>query len=86
MTRRSGKRRSWTKRESRKHSSDALRYAMTKEAATQADVGKWSGNRTIRTVGSWLSRKSALELESVLCSGRLRGHFLRYLSVCDRKK
>lgn len=74
---------SWSDRQLRQHSAAALRYAMTEELASQADVAKWS-KKSVRAVREQLSGRRLLTLD-VLRSGRLRRHLLRYLSVCDQR-
>ena len=75
---------SWSERQIRQHSAGAFRYALDREQATQPDAAKWV-RRSERTIRDWLAGRSAIDLRSVLRSGRLRRHFLRYLTVCDRR-
>jgi hypothetical protein len=75
---------SWSDRQIRQHSAGAFRYALDREQATQPDAAKWV-RRSERTIRDWLSGRSAIDLRSVLRSGRLRPHFLRYLTACDRR-
>jgi hypothetical protein len=57
---------------------------MRKAVASHADAAKWC-RRTDRTIRAWLAEKAPVDIESVLCSRRLRREFLRYLTVCDRR-
>lgn len=78
---------SWSEPQIRKHGAAALRYAMSKELATQADVASWcrpvprSGARLVR---KWLKEESLMTF-AVLGSARLRPHILHYLDVCDQR-
>jgi transposase len=74
----------WSERQIRQHSAGALRYALDVTGATQADAAKWV-QRSERTVRDWLAERAAIDLRSVLRSGRLRRAFLRYLTVCDQR-
>jgi hypothetical protein len=75
---------SWPRKVSRQHAAGALRYAIRQARASQVSAAGWM-HRSERTVREWLAERVPVELESVLCSGRLRRPFLRYLSVCDRR-
>lgn len=74
----------WSERQIRQHSAGALRYAMLQAHATQPDAAVWC-RKSERTIRDWLSGRARIDLTSVLRSGRLRGAFLRYLVVCDRR-
>jgi hypothetical protein len=75
----------WSERQIRQHSAGALRHAMNKAGATQADAAKWC-RVSERTVRDWLAGRTPINLRAVLRSGRLRREFIRYLRVCDRKE
>lgn len=78
---------SWSEAQIRNHGSAALRYAMSKEVATQGDVASWcrpkprSGARLVR---KWVKGESILTF-AILGSGRLRSHILDYLVACDKR-
>jgi hypothetical protein len=75
----------WSEAKVRQHSAGALRYAMDKAGATQAQAAKWCGV-SVRTVADWLAGRAAINLRAVLRSGRLRREFIRYLRVCDLRE
>ncbi len=75
----------WSERQIRQHSAGALRHAMTKAGATQADAAKWC-RVSERTIRDWLAERAPINLRAVLRSGRLRREFIRYLRVCDLKE
>jgi len=74
----------WSERQIRQHAAGAFRYAVRVANATQLDVAKWM-QRSERTVRDWLAGRAPVDANGVLRSGRLRGPFLRYLTVCDRR-
>jgi hypothetical protein len=76
---------SWSKRIARQHLAGAIRYAMIQTRASQASAAAWC-QKSERTVRNWLSERSAVDVEAVLRSARLRRPFLRYLQVCDQKE
>jgi hypothetical protein len=76
---------SWSEAQIRQHSAGALRYAMRKAGATQADAAKWC-HVSERTVRDWIAGRAPVNLRAVLRSGRLRREFIRYLRVCDLKE
>lgn len=71
----------WSDRQIRQHAAGAFRYAVATAGATQVDAAKWM-RRSERTVRDWLAGRAPVDTNGVLRSGRLRGHFLRYLTVC----
>jgi hypothetical protein len=75
----------WSERQIAQHSADALRHAISKAGATQADAAKWC-RVSLRTVQAWLAGTAPINLRAVLRSGRLRREFIRYLRVCDLKE
>lgn len=75
----------WSDRQITQHSAGALRYAVAKAGATQADAAKWC-RVSLRTMQAWLAGTAPLNLRAVLRSGRLRREFIRYLRVCDLKE
>jgi hypothetical protein len=75
----------WTERQITQHSAGALRYAVRKAGATQADAAKWC-RVSLRTVQAWFAGTAPVNLRAVLRSGRLRREFIRYLRVCDLKE
>lgn len=83
----------WSERQITQHSADALRHAIAKAGATQADAAKWCGV-SLRTMQAWLAPNARaasrvpvrIDLRAVLRSGRLRREFIRYLRVCDLKE
>lgn len=76
---------SWSERQIRQHSADALRYAIRKAGGTQLDAAKWC-RVSVRTIGDWVAGRAPINLRAVLRSGRLRREFIRYLRVCDLKE
>lgn len=75
----------WSEHQIRQHSAGALRHAMDKTGATQADAARWC-RVSERTIRDWLAERAPINLRAVLRSGRLRREFIRYLLVCDRKE
>jgi len=75
----------WSEAKVRQHSAGALRYAMNKAEATQAEAAKWC-RVSVRTIADWLAGRAPINLRAVLRSGRLRREFIRYLRVCDLKE
>lgn len=76
---------SWSDQQVRQHSAGALRYAMNRAGATQAEAAKWC-RVSVRTIADWLAGRAPINLRAVLRSGRLRREFIRYLRVCDLKE
>ncbi len=56
----------------------ALRYAMARESAGNADVASWCG-KTRATVERWLKGEFDVNVKAVLKSKRLTPHFVDYL-------